>query len=46
MVLTDTHTHLYLEHFKKDIDLVIERAISSNISRFFYQQLAQNILNQ
>ena len=35
MVLTDTHTHLYLEHFKKDIDLVIERAISSNISRFF-----------
>ena len=28
MVFTDTHTHLYLEQFKDDVDLVIERAIS------------------
>ena len=35
MVLTDTHTHLYLEEFKEDIDLVIQKAISNNVSRFF-----------
>lgn len=35
MVFTDTHTHLYLEQFKDDVDLVIGRAISKNISRFF-----------
>ena len=35
MVLTDTHTHLYLEEFKEDVDLVIKKAISNNVSRFF-----------
>ena len=35
MVLTDTHTHLYLEQFKDDVDLVIKNAISADISRFF-----------
>jgi len=35
MILTDTHTHLYLEQFDKDIEEVIQRAIDNNISRFF-----------
>tara|TARA_X000001036_G_scaffold306697_1_gene285445 strand:- start:4 stop:771 length:768 start_codon:yes stop_codon:yes gene_type:complete len=35
MGLTDTHTHLYLEQFKEDVDLVIKNAISADISRFF-----------
>ena len=35
MGLTDTHTHLYLEQFKDDVDLVIKNAISADISRFF-----------
>ncbi len=35
MVLTDTHTHLYLEQFEDDRVEVIQRAISNNITRFF-----------
>lgn len=31
MVLTDTHTHLYLEHFDEDRDEVIRQAIGKNI---------------
>jgi len=34
-MLTDTHAHLYLEDFKDDIDVVIERAKTNNITRFF-----------
>lgn len=35
MIITDTHTHLYSEAFDEDRNEVIERAISSGISRFF-----------
>ena len=35
MSLTDTHTHLYLEQFKDDIDVVVQRALDENITRFF-----------
>lgn len=35
MKLTDTHTHLYVDAFKDDIDDVIKRANSENINRFF-----------
>ena len=35
MILTDTHTHLYVEAFDKDRHEVIERAISAGIQRFF-----------
>jgi TatD DNase family protein len=35
MNLVDTHTHLYLENFKKDISAVIERARSSGVTRFY-----------
>jgi TatD DNase family protein len=35
MVLTDTHTHLYSEKFKEDQVEMIERAISSGVSRLF-----------
>ncbi len=35
MIITDTHTHLYSEAFDDDRKQMIERAIQSNVSRFF-----------
>ncbi|WP_166962721.1 TatD family hydrolase [Yeosuana marina] len=35
MILTDTHTHLYSEDFDEDRKEMIERAIQSNVTRFF-----------
>ena len=35
MIITDTHTHLYSEHFNDDRDIMIERAMSLGVQRFF-----------
>jgi len=35
MIITDTHTHLYSEAFDEDRDAMIQRALDSNIERFF-----------
>jgi TatD DNase family protein len=35
MILTDTHTHLYSEQFKDDIDTVIQNCIEKGITRLF-----------
>ncbi len=35
MILTDTHTHLYVDAFDEDRDLVIGEAIEAGIRRFF-----------
>lgn len=35
MTITDTHTHLYSEAFDQDRKAMMERALKSNISRFF-----------
>lgn len=35
MILTDTHTHLYLEDFDADRDALIQAAISQDVQRFF-----------
>jgi TatD DNase family protein len=35
MELIDTHTHLFLDNFDKDIDDVINRAIQNNITKMF-----------
>ena len=36
MSFTDTHTHLYLEQFQDDLEVVIENAISSGVNRLFF----------
>ena len=36
MQIIDTHTHLYLEQFKEDIDKVISRAKENGISKFIF----------
>lgn len=33
--LIDTHTHLYVDSFDKDIEQVIQRAMENNISKFY-----------
>ncbi len=35
MILTDTHTHLYVEQFDNDRAEIIQKAINNNITRFF-----------
>ncbi|WP_299116159.1 TatD family hydrolase [uncultured Winogradskyella sp.] len=35
MIITDTHTHLYSEAFNEDRHQMIQRAINSNVKRFF-----------
>ncbi|MGN6196300.1 MAG: TatD family hydrolase [Ginsengibacter sp.] len=35
MKLIDTHTHLYVEEFKEDIDAVVERASAEGVEKFF-----------
>ena len=35
MILTDTHTHLYSKDFDEDRNALIEKAISSGVTRFF-----------
>ena len=33
MIITDTHTHLYLDAFSTDRDAVIDRAVTAGVSR-------------
>lgn len=35
MILTDTHTHLYSEQFKDDIDVVLKNCFEKGITRLF-----------
>lgn len=45
MILTDTHTHLYSEQFKDDIDEVVQKAINLGISRFFLPNIDSGYTN-
>jgi TatD DNase family protein len=42
MKLIDTHTHLYVEEFKEDIESVIERALSEGVEKFFLPAIDHN----
>jgi TatD DNase family protein len=35
MKLIDTHTHLYVEEFKEDIEFVVERALAEGVEKFY-----------
>lgn len=45
MILTDTHTHLYSEQFKEDIDEVVQNAIKLGITRFFLPNIDSGYTN-
>ena len=40
MVLTDTHTHLYLDEFSQDLDKVINRAFAKKVTRLFLPSIS------
>ena len=42
MVFTDTHTHLYLDEFKEDLDIVIKNALDNNTKRLFFPSINSN----
>ena len=45
MNFIDTHTHLFLKQFDKDIDLVIENAIDSGVSKMFLPNISSETTN-
>ena len=46
MQIIDTHTHLYLEQFKEDIDVVISRAIGSGIDKFIFPAIDSSYIKE
>ena len=45
MQLIDSHTHLYADEFKEDIDLVIKQAVTQGISKFFLPNIDSKSIN-
>lgn len=46
MKLTDTHSHLYLDQFKEDLDDVLNRAYDAGIAHIFLPAIDWNSLKQ
>jgi len=40
--MIDTHCHLYLEEFEKDIELVMERALAKGVQKFYLPAIDSN----
>lgn len=45
MVLTDTHTHLYLDAFDNDRETVVEKAIKSNVEFMFIPNIDSSTID-
>ena len=45
MTIIDTHCHLYLEEFKADIDLIIERARAIGVSKFYLPAINSEVID-
>lgn len=46
MEIIDTHTHLYLNHFKNDFDKVIKKAIDNNITSLIFPSVDSSHLQK
>ncbi len=46
MILIDTHTHLYLEDYKDDIQQVVERAVKTNVAYFLLPNIDSTTVNK
>ena len=46
MQIIDTHTHLYLNQFKEDVDMVIERAIKKGVDKFIFPAIDSSHLEE
>ena len=44
MILTDTHSHLYANEFKDDIDAVIQRCIENKVERIFLPNIDEDTI--
>ena len=45
MKLIDTHTHLYSEEFKSDINSVMERAFTEGVEKFYLPAIDMSVNN-
>lgn len=45
MYMIDTHTHLYLEDFKEDIDTVIQRAKDAGVEQFYLPNIDRSSID-
>lgn len=45
MNFTDTHTHLYLKHFKKDLNQMMQRAFDAGVSRFLLPNINSSTIS-
>ncbi len=45
MKFIDTHTHLFLEHFNDDIDIVIKTATEKGVEKFFLPNIDSESIN-
>jgi TatD DNase family protein len=46
MILIDTHTHLYLPHFKDDLDRVIKNATGNNVVKMLLPNIDYSTIGQ
>ena len=46
MTLTDTHCHLYLKNFKKDLDEVLTRSVNAGVTHIFLPAIDWNSIEQ
>jgi len=46
MRIIDTHTHLYLNQYKEDVDMVIERAVKKGVDRFIFPAIDSSHLEE
>ena len=46
MRIIDTHTHLYLNQYKEDVDIVIERAVKKGVDRFIFPAIDSSHLEE
>ena len=46
MRIIDTHTNLYLNQFKEDVDMVIERAVEKGVDRFIFPAIDSSHLEE
>lgn len=46
MLLTDTHSHLYLDAFKDDLESVLKRAVESDVRKILLPAIDWNSLDQ
>ena len=45
MTLIDSHTHLYLDHFKEDIDSIIKRAEAEDVRAFYLPNIDRSSID-